>query len=116
MLPKVKSNIRVPYTVYVVIEVQCTSARANGCASINFNNNACRPVPTICIYTVNRNRVDLCLQGSGDLCMCCSQTDWNTARILVFLDNLFMFFQAFGVNLMCFVLQGRACLLGHVLV
>ncbi len=25
---------------------------------------------------------------SGDLYMCGSQTDWNTARILVFLDNL----------------------------
>ncbi len=71
-----------------------------GCTSINFNNKACRPVPTICIYMVNRNRVDLCLQGSGDLCMCGSQTDQNIARVLVFLDDLLMFYQAFGMNLM----------------
>ena len=56
-----------------------------GCASINFNNEACGPVLTTLIhvymYMVNRNRVDLCLQGSGDLCMRGSQTDWNTAQI-----------------------------------
>ncbi len=51
------------------------------CASINFNNKACHLVPTIRIpvYTVNRNHVDLCLQGSGDLHMCGSQTVWNKA-------------------------------------
>ncbi len=40
----------------------------------------------------------LCLQGSGDLHMCGSQTDRNIARILVFLDDILMFYQAFGVN------------------
>ena len=43
--------------------------------------------------------MDLCLQGSGYLRMCGSQTDWNTARNLVFLDDLLFFYQAFGVNL-----------------
>ena len=37
---------------------------------------------------VNSNRVDLYLQGSGDLRMCGSQTDWNTTRILVSRDDL----------------------------
>ncbi len=62
-----------------------------GCASINFNNKARRPVPTIHIYTVNRNRVDLCLQGSSNLRMCSSQTDQNTARIwtIWFSDHLY---------------------------
>ncbi len=32
--------------------------------------------------------------------MCGSQTDQNTARILVFLDDILMFYQTFGVNLM----------------
>ncbi len=36
------------------------------------------------IYIVIRNHMDLCLQGSGDLRMCGSQADLNTARILVF--------------------------------
>ncbi len=49
------------------------------------------PAPTIHIYTVNRNHVDLCLQGSGILCMCRSQTDSNIAQILVFLDYLSYF-------------------------
>ena len=60
--------------------------------------------------------MDLCLQGRGDFRMCGSQTDQNTASILVFWDELLMFYQAFGVHLMCFVLQGCACLLGHALV
>ncbi len=47
------------------------------------------------------------LQGSGNLRMCGSQTDRNTARILVFLDDLLMFYQAFGVNLMRYVLCCR---------
>ncbi len=29
-----------------------------------------------------------------------SQADWNTAQILVFLDDILMLYQAFGVNLM----------------
>ncbi len=37
---------------------------------------------------------------SGDSGMCGSQTDRNIARILVLLDDLLMFYQAFGVNLM----------------
>ncbi len=91
-------------------------------ASINFNNKARHPVPTIRIYmyTVNRNCVDLCLQGSGDLRMCGSQTDWNIARIL-------MFFTVFGWSFdvlsgiwcqfvaKCFLLQGGVRLLGHAL-
>ncbi len=44
--------------------------------------------------------MDLCLQGSGALRMCDSQTDQNTAQILVFLDDILMFYQAFGVNFM----------------
>ncbi len=66
-------------TVYVLIEAQCASASA-WVHIINFHNKACHPVPTICMYTVNRNRVDLCLQGSGDLGKCGSQTERNTAR------------------------------------
>ncbi len=87
--------------------------------SINFNNKACRPVPTMRIYTVNRNRVDLCLQGSGDLRMCGSQTGPEYRSNSVFLDDLLMFYQAFGVNLMrfvnCFLRKGGARLLGHAL-
>ncbi len=43
--------------------------------------------------------MDLCLQGSGDLHICGSQTDQNIARILLFLDDLLMFYQPSGVNL-----------------
>ena len=75
-----------------------------GCASVNFNNKACRPVPTICIYTVKMEPHGcLFIQGNGDLLMCGSQTDQNTARILMFFTVFglsFMFYQAFGVNLM----------------
>ncbi len=60
-------------------------------------------LPPIRIYTVNRSHIDLCLQGSGDLHMCGSQKSWNITQILVFLDNLLMFHQAFGVNLMWYV-------------
>ncbi len=90
---------------------QKCSARVQGlgCASINFNNKACRQVPTIRIYihlyTVKRNRVYLCLQGSGDLRMCGSHTDRNTARILMFCtfwDDILMFYLAFGVYLMLY--------------
>ena len=91
-----------------------------GCTSINFNNKPCRPVPTIRIYTVNRNRVDLCLQGSGDLRMCGSQTDRNTARILMFFTVLWQSFNVLSgiwceFDVMCFLLQGGARLLGHAL-
>ncbi len=48
-------------------------------------------VPKICIYTVNRNHVDVYSLGSGDLHMCGSQMDRNIARILVFLDDLWCF-------------------------
>ncbi len=50
----------------------------------------------------------LYLQGSGNLRMSGCQTDRNTAQILVFLDDLFMLYQAVGV--MCFVLQECASL------
>ncbi len=37
--------------------------------------------------------MDLCLQRSGDLCMCVvSQTDRNITRILMFFDDLLIFF------------------------
>ncbi len=42
--------------------------------SINFNNKACHPVPTIRIYTVNRNRVNLCLQVAICTCVAAKQT------------------------------------------
>ena len=77
-----------------------------GYASINFNNKAYRPVPTIRIYMVNRNHMDLCLQGSGDLRKCGSQTDQNIA---LFLDDVSMFYEAFCVNLMWHVCCCRAC-------
>ncbi len=57
-------------------------------------------IKSVIRYRVNRNRVDLYLQGSGNLCMCGSQTDWNTVRIFVFLDDLLMYYQAFDANLM----------------
>ncbi len=66
------------------------------------NNTACRPVSTTVVYTHtygNRNHMDLCLPGSGGLRMCSSQTIRNITHILLFLDNLLMFYQAFGVNL-----------------
>ncbi len=42
------------------------------------------------IFTVtrNRNHMDLCLQGSGDLCMCGSQTNQNIIQILLFIGDL----------------------------
>ena len=73
---------------------------------------------TICILNIygnNKNHVDFCLQGSGDLCMCCSQRDQNNyiTQILLFLDNLLMFYPAFGVNLSLnrcgMFVAGRAC-------
>ena len=84
-----------------------------GCSYINFKNKACRPVSTIRTCMVNSNRVDLRLQGSGNICMCGSLTD-----LLLFLDDLLMFYHTFGVNfdVMCFLLQGCARLLGHALV
>ena len=41
----------------------------------------------------------LCLQGSGHLPMCSSQTNQNITHILLFLDDLLMFYQVFGVKL-----------------
>ncbi len=66
------------------------------------------------VNTVNRNRVDLCLQGSGHLCMCGSQTDRNTARIKVFLDDLLSGIWS-EFDEICFLLKGGARLLGHAL-
>ncbi len=108
-----------------------TQVQGLGCASINLNNKACRLVCTICIYTVNRNRVDLCLQGtwgSGDLCMCGGQTDqkycsnfnvfhcfcmifWCFIRHLVWIwcD---VFFAAGWCMTVCPL--GHALLLGHI--
>ena len=60
--------------------------------------------------------MDLCLQGSGDLSMCGSQTDRNTARILVFWDDFLMFLGILCEFDVCLVLQGRARLLVHALV
>ncbi len=75
-----------------------------GCPSINFSDKACHPLPTIHIYMymVNRNHMNLCLQASADLLMFGSQIDQNIARILI-LDDLLMFCQAFGVNLVWYV-------------
>ena len=57
--------------------------------------------------------MDHCLQafflGSGDLHMFVSETDKDIAQILVFLDNLLMFYQAFGVNLIRLFIAGGAC-------
>ena len=78
-----------------------------GCASINSNNKICRPVPTMRIYVVNRNRVDLCLQESGDL----NARQPNVVEYcsnFIFLDNLLMFYQAFGVNLLWYVCSWRS--------
>ncbi len=50
-----------------------------------FNNKACRLVPTELCYM----HVDLCVQRTGDLRMCGSQTDWNVARRLRFLERSF---------------------------
>ena len=57
----------------------------------NFNNKG--------LLTVTGTTNDFCLLGSADLHMCCSQTDQNIAGILFFLNNLLMFYQAFGLNL-----------------
>ena len=73
-----------------------------GARLINFNNTACCLLPIIVVYIHiygNMKHMDLCLQGSGDLHMRGSQTDQNITRILLFLDDLLIFYQAFGVNL-----------------
>ena len=62
-----------------------TDARATALALLTQSsraNKTCCPVPTICIYTVNRNHVNLCLQRNGDLYMCDSQNDRHIARIV----------------------------------
>ncbi len=59
----------------------------------NFNNKGLLTV------TGTTNDLDVCLLGSADLHMCCSQMDQNIAGILFFLNNLLMFYQAFGLNL-----------------
>ncbi len=93
--------------------------------SINFNNKhdkACYPVhitavySTIYIYGIG-NHIDFCLQESGDLGMCGSQTDWNIARILLLLDDLLRFYQVFDGNLIvvCLLLEELAHLLGTAL-
>ena len=48
-------------------------------------------------------RGPLFIQGSGNVRMCGSQTDRNIAQILVFLDDLLMFYKAFDVNLIWYV-------------
>ncbi len=75
-----------------------------GCKFKKFNNKDCRAVPTILIKHIfniygDRNHVNLCLQGSGDLRMYSSQTDQNIAQILLFLDDLLMSYQTFSVTL-----------------
>ncbi len=60
--------------------------------------------------------MDLCLQGSGVSRMCGRQTDCNIARILVFLDVLHVLSGIWcEFDVMCFLLQSGARLLGHVL-
>ncbi len=46
--------------------------------------------------------MELCLQGSGNLCMCGSQKDWNISQILLFLDDL-----AHLLGLLCLSKQGH---------
>ncbi len=63
------------------------------------------------IYTVNRNHVDLCLQGSVDLHKCISQMNQNIAQILVCLQ-----WRSFDVlsgvwcefDVVCLLLEGLA--------
>ncbi len=91
-----------------------------GCASINFNNKACHPVPTICTYTVNRNRVDFCLQGSGDLHVSAAKQTGIPLKLScfsLFLDDLLRFLSGIccEFDVICFLLQGGARLLGHAL-
>ncbi len=47
------------------------------------------------------------LQGSGDLPTYGSHTEQNIVRISLFLDDLLMFYQALGVNLMRYVCYWR---------
>ncbi len=66
------------------------------------------------------NHVDLCLQGSGDFCMCGSQTDrniMNIAQILVFLDDLFEVLPGIcgEFDVVCLFPEGLAHLLGTAL-
>ncbi len=87
-------NCNDSYTVYVLIEVHCTSAGA--WVQRHLLISIIKPVVWYlqCPYTlhmVNRNHMDLCLQGSGSLCICGSQTDRNIAKILVSLDDLLCF-------------------------
>ncbi len=96
-------NYKLEHTIYLLIEVHCARVQGLGCPSIDFKKKTCCPVPTIRIYTVNMNHVDLYIQGSADLRMCRSQMDSKIARILVFLDDLWMIHQAFGVNLLWYV-------------
>ncbi len=51
-----------------------------------------------CKYGNRKYYVDLYLQASADLHMCCSQTDRNIAQILLFLGDVLMFYQAFSVR------------------
>ncbi len=52
--------------------------------------------------------MDLCLQGSGDLHICSSQTEWSITQILVFLDDLLMFLSGMWCefDVMCFCCKG----------
>ncbi len=69
----------------------------------NFKYKAYGPVPTAVVCTgthfcSERNYMDLCLQGIGNLLMCCcSQMDQNITQILLFLDDQLLFYQAFHV-------------------
>ena len=65
--------------------------------SKNFDNKACHLVSTTVVYThiygIEELRGPLLTQRSGNLRMCGSQTDWNIAQILLFLDNLLIFYR-----------------------
>ncbi len=60
------------------------------------STTACHTMVYICILMVTgtTSYMDFCLQGSGDLRMCCSQTDLNIAQIYCSSMIFLMFYQA----------------------
>ena len=92
------------YYIYVLIDAQGMRARDLG-ACLKFSTIK-SVIPYLQqwygIYThthIQRINLDFCLQGSGDLRNCCSQTEENIAWILVLPADILMSYQAFAVNL-----------------
>ncbi len=90
--PPTYAKMSTVYNMVYVLNNRSAVHECKGLGALRLLMSTIKPVVRYLQYTVSRNRVDLCLHGNGDLRMCGSQTDRSTARILVFLDDLLIFY------------------------